>query len=263
MVTLTSILSSPKKDICFTALNMKDAYFYINIHPSHRRFLRSVVGPDHCQYRVLLFDLAIAPRVFTKVLSVVVVYLHLPITSQLASYSLDTSRNLTINITAALSPSLPGNLYKHGKVYSTLTPTQTIDFIGAILDSSWVKAYLPVVIDRLGYAQPSDISLDLPYSLGSHVKRSCTNVHGYSSSIPHHHQSNNQRHLFVVMGGLTWIVNSTGDLDAPGNHGTHKSAGPQSSLRSTQVILSINPISPHSYDVRQYKSGQFMEQVYQ
>ncbi len=51
----------------FAAIDLKDAYFHVLIHPRHRPFLRFAFEGRAWQYRVLPFGLSLSPRVFTKV----------------------------------------------------------------------------------------------------------------------------------------------------------------------------------------------------
>ncbi len=53
----------------FVTINLKDAYFYVSILPTHRKFLRFAFGGEAYQYRVLPFGLALLPRTFTKCVS--------------------------------------------------------------------------------------------------------------------------------------------------------------------------------------------------
>lgn len=54
--------------------------FYPHIHPSHRRYLCFQLNNEHYQYRVLLFTLSLAPRLFSKNLAVLAAHLfHLDI----------------------------------------------------------------------------------------------------------------------------------------------------------------------------------------
>ncbi len=48
------------------SLNLKDAYFHIQVAPHHRRFLRFAFEWMACQYKVLPFGLSLAPRTFTR-----------------------------------------------------------------------------------------------------------------------------------------------------------------------------------------------------
>lgn len=65
MVMLAMIIPSFEKGTWFMAVNMKNTYFHIDIHPVHRHFLRFTVGTHHFQYRVLPFRIATTPRIFT------------------------------------------------------------------------------------------------------------------------------------------------------------------------------------------------------
>lgn len=76
MVTLMSIILSLNRKDWFTTLDVEDAYFHIDIHPSCKRFLRFALGSNHYRYRVLPFGLATAPWVFTMLLSFVVAHFH-------------------------------------------------------------------------------------------------------------------------------------------------------------------------------------------
>ena len=50
-----------------TPLDLSDAYFHIPVHPSYRRFLRFQIEDFYYQFRALLFGIATAPWLFTKV----------------------------------------------------------------------------------------------------------------------------------------------------------------------------------------------------
>ena len=50
----------------FISLDLKDAYFQIQINPLHRPFLRFAFEGQVYQYTVLPFGLSLAPRTFTK-----------------------------------------------------------------------------------------------------------------------------------------------------------------------------------------------------
>lgn len=65
MNTMASIIPSLEKDIWFTALDMEDAYFHMDIHPVHRWFLRFIGNANYFQNRVFLFGLA-TTRFFSK-----------------------------------------------------------------------------------------------------------------------------------------------------------------------------------------------------
>ncbi len=65
MLTIKTIMSTKEGD-WFVTIDLKDAYFHIQVVQRHRRFLRFGFGGKAYQYKVLPFGLALAPRTFTK-----------------------------------------------------------------------------------------------------------------------------------------------------------------------------------------------------
>ncbi|KAL0157079.1 hypothetical protein M9458_048325, partial [Cirrhinus mrigala] len=70
MITLKQILLHICPGDWFFSLDLKDAYFHIQIAPHHRRFLRFAFEGVAYQYTVLPFSLSLAPRTFTKCMDV-------------------------------------------------------------------------------------------------------------------------------------------------------------------------------------------------
>ncbi len=66
MLTMRTIMSQVQEGDWFVTIDLKDAYFHIQVVQRHRRFLRFVFGGKAYQYKVLPFGLALAPRTFTK-----------------------------------------------------------------------------------------------------------------------------------------------------------------------------------------------------
>ncbi len=66
MLTMKTIMSQVQEGDWFVTIDLKDAYFHIQVVQRHRRFLRFAFGGKACQYKVLPFGLALAPRTFTK-----------------------------------------------------------------------------------------------------------------------------------------------------------------------------------------------------
>ncbi len=66
MITLKQILSQIRPGDWFMSLDLKDAYFHIQVAPHHRRFLRFSFEGVAYQYKVLPFGLSLAPRTFTR-----------------------------------------------------------------------------------------------------------------------------------------------------------------------------------------------------
>ncbi|KAI2656086.1 Transposon Ty3-G Gag-Pol polyprotein [Labeo rohita] len=66
MLTIKMIVSQIQSRDWFVTIDLKDAYFHVEILPQHRRFLRFAFGGEAYQYRVLPFGLALSPRTYTK-----------------------------------------------------------------------------------------------------------------------------------------------------------------------------------------------------
>ena len=57
-------------------LDLKDAYYLVPVHESHRKFLRYQFNNSLYEFTCLPFGLNIAPFVFTKILKPVLAYLR-------------------------------------------------------------------------------------------------------------------------------------------------------------------------------------------
>ena len=77
MDTLAKTLNLIKVEDWAISLDLKDAYFHIPIQPHHRKFLRFSILNTQYQFKAMCFGPTQAPRVFTKVVSVVTAYLRM------------------------------------------------------------------------------------------------------------------------------------------------------------------------------------------
>ncbi|KAM7172800.1 serum response factor isoform 1-T1 [Macrochelys suwanniensis] len=75
MVSSASIIPSLDPGDWYAALDLKDTFVPIAITPSHRQYLWFVVNSTHYQFTVLPFGVLAAPRIFTKCLAVVAMFL--------------------------------------------------------------------------------------------------------------------------------------------------------------------------------------------
>ncbi len=66
MITLKQILAQFPPEDWFASVDLKDAYFHIQIAPHHRRFLRFAFEGTAYQYSALPFGLALVNRTFSK-----------------------------------------------------------------------------------------------------------------------------------------------------------------------------------------------------
>ena len=71
MESMASVTTALQQGEWTTSIDLKDAYFHVPIHPRSRRFLRFSLGGTTYQFRALPFGLNTAPRVFTRLGSVV------------------------------------------------------------------------------------------------------------------------------------------------------------------------------------------------
>ena len=68
MQTLHTALSLIRKKCFMTSIELKDAYHSVPIFPDHRKLLRFVCENKVFEYNALPNSLAMAPRLFTKLL---------------------------------------------------------------------------------------------------------------------------------------------------------------------------------------------------
>ncbi len=62
MLAMKTIMSQIQGGDWFVTIDLKDAYFHIQVVQRHRSFLRFAFGGKAYQYKVLPFGLALAPR---------------------------------------------------------------------------------------------------------------------------------------------------------------------------------------------------------
>ncbi|KAF7240922.1 Craniofacial development protein 2 [Varanus komodoensis] len=147
MTTLQNILPLLRREDWFTLMDLRDAYFHISIHQRHRRFLRFAVASEIYEFTVLTFGLATAPRVFTKCMAPVCTHLRL-CGVQIYPYLNDwllvsqTREGLCSSVNMACDLLRDLGLCNNCEKFS-LVPAQMINFIGARLDSTVAKAFLP------------------------------------------------------------------------------------------------------------------------
>ncbi len=146
MLTMRTIMSQVQEGDWFVTIDLKDAYFHIQVVHRHRRFLRFAVGGKAYQYKVLPFGLALAPRTFTKCMDAALAPLRLQ-GIRVLNYLDDwlilahsrelVSRHRDIVLGHIHSLGLRVNAKK-----SVLLPSQRTVFLGVRLDSVQMQARL-------------------------------------------------------------------------------------------------------------------------
>lgn len=138
MDTLTKVLNLVKPQDWALSLDLKDAYLHIPVHKTHRKFLRFCIQGKCYQFVALCFGPSQAPRVFTKIVTVVAAHLRIQ-NIRLATYLDDwllvnaqekmliSDREKTLNLLIKLGFIV--NLQK-----SSLIPSQEITYIGALFN---------------------------------------------------------------------------------------------------------------------------------
>ncbi|CAJ0933395.1 unnamed protein product [Ranitomeya imitator] len=151
METIKSCVRSLIPSCFMTVIDLKDAYYHVPIHPDFRKYLRVAVMIQgelkHYQYKALPFGLAIAPRVFTKLMAEVMAHIReqniliVPYLDDLlvmGSSSLHCSQQLNRVMVALSNLGWFLNLEK-----SRLIPSQVQLYLGILIDSTKQECRLP------------------------------------------------------------------------------------------------------------------------
>ena len=138
MDTLSKVLNLVEKGDWALTIDLKDAYFHIKIFEGHRKYLRFMFLEKVYQFRVLCFSPTSAPRVFVKIISVVVAYLRKS-NIRLASYlddwiALNRTKGLLLQNRCTVLSLLYDLGFIVNKVKSQLVPVQMLTYLGSLLD---------------------------------------------------------------------------------------------------------------------------------
>ena len=146
MLTTRKILAHIRREDWFMSIDLKDAYFQIQIASRHRRFLRFAFEGRAYQYTVLPFGLSLAPRTFTKCMDAALAPLKLR-GMRVLNYLDDwliiaQSRSQLVEHRTMLLDHLENLGIMINWTRSSLNPSQTISFLGVVLDSQSMTARL-------------------------------------------------------------------------------------------------------------------------
>jgi hypothetical protein len=129
-------------------LDLKDAYLTVPVHPSHQKFLRFQWKGRIFQFSCLAFGLAPAPRIFTKILKVVMGFLRkkgLRLIIYLDDILiLNTSRERVIADLEVVIELLQRLGFIINWEKSVLEPSQSLDYLGLVIDSNRLSFALPI-----------------------------------------------------------------------------------------------------------------------
>lgn len=149
METLHSALSLIQPNFFMASIDLKDAYYSVKIHQTYRKFLRFTWNHVLYEFTCLPMGLSCAPRIFTKLMKPI--FCHLRSLGYLSVYYLDDS--LLIGSTesecfqnvAKTKVILETAGFVINSKKSVFTPSQTIQFLGFILNSVNMTVALPDV----------------------------------------------------------------------------------------------------------------------
>lgn len=136
METMTKVLNLVKQGDWSFSLDLSDAYLHIPIFPKHRKYLRFCVQGVVYQFKVLCFGPTSAPRVFTKIISVVAAYLRkrgIRMTIYLDDwFTVNQQKKMLVQDQEEMINLLVRLGFIINVEKSELTPTQEITYIGAL-----------------------------------------------------------------------------------------------------------------------------------
>ncbi len=127
-------------------IDLKDAYFHVEILPQHRKFLRFAFGGEAYQYRVLPFGLALSPRTYTKCMDAALAPLRLR-GIRILNYIDDwlilaQSEELALRHRDVVLAHLESLGLRLNAKKSVLSPVQRTTYLGVVWDSVTMQAQL-------------------------------------------------------------------------------------------------------------------------
>ena len=145
METPNSALLAVRKDDFLASIDLKDAYFQSQVHPSSRKRLRFVSNGTVSQFKALCFGLSTAPQVFTTVFAAVSSWAHsrgvrllryLDDWLILSSSEVKTRQHMQQLLALCRSLSIVINEEK-----SDLSLSRPVEYLGMIIDTVSARAF--------------------------------------------------------------------------------------------------------------------------
>lgn len=147
MESLSQALDLIREGMFFSKIDLKDAYLHIPIHKNYQKYLRFMFQRRYYQFKVLPFGLNSAPRVYTKIFRAVIDFLRER--GILLIFYLDdilimspSSRKLAEEIIPLVEETIIGAGFTINLKKSSLIPSQTVQFLGFIIDSNEMKVFI-------------------------------------------------------------------------------------------------------------------------
>ena len=138
METLKTIICALEQNDWALSMDLKDAYLHVAVFPPHRKYLRFCIMGNHYQVRAMPFGLAVAPRIFTKLMAVIGSYLRareIQIYMYLDDWLIkNQNREILVSQSRMVLQLIErlGLIVNHAK--SHLVPSQVIQYLGAVFN---------------------------------------------------------------------------------------------------------------------------------
>ena len=140
MENLKSAISLMSPNCCMASIDLKDAYYSVSVDKNHRKYLRFIWKNQLFQFTCFLNGLSSAPRIFTKLMKPAystlrckgfenVGYIDNTYLKGSTFHACETNVSTTVKLFTDLGVTL--NMAK-----SVLTPSQSITFLGFVLNSA-------------------------------------------------------------------------------------------------------------------------------
>lgn len=139
MLTHKALCRSIRPNDWFVTIDLSDAYFHIDIYPSHKKFLRFAYQGTAYEFQTLAFGLALAPRVFTKCVEAALFPLRnegIRILSYIDDYLIcSSSREQVVKDAEMVLNHLSSLGFRINMIKSLLQPSQQTEYLGLRIDS--------------------------------------------------------------------------------------------------------------------------------
>ena len=184
MENLETVRFLVRKGDWFVKLDLKDAYLTVPIQNSQKKYLRFKWNGRIFQFKCIPFGLAPAPRIFTKLLKVVLAFL----------------RKQGIRLVVYLDDFLIMNESEEGARADLKSTLDILEFLGFLIN--WEKSitnpanvmeYLGMVIDS------NKLSFSLPITKVQNVKMLCKKALASFEQVP-------LRTVASILGNFTWAI---------------------------------------------------------
>lgn len=191
------------------SIDLSDAFFSIPLHKDSRKFISFEFNSFRYQFNVLPFGLSSSPRIFSKILKTVIIYLRnrgIKISFYLDDIFICSSKSDTLS----LHVNFTLDVLKYLGFYpnydkSNLSPTQTLVHLGFMWDSVNMKVSIPIdkhmkVVSKASFLLQNKMTLR---QLSSFVGLVCSLQFAFNQA-PLHYRFLQLRLIYYLKRKLDW-----------------------------------------------------------